>query len=843
MSVEYTKKTWYDGSEGGTPITAAELNRVETGIDDVVTQSNADKTNIDTHLAKKVNSSDGAHGLRYYNSELDYYDDTNEEWVEIQTGGGGADVIVPNPQYGSTASKDYSVGDYIYSVRGTLGTDILYVVTTPITRSDTLVVDTNIALSTDEGAEVFVANIVSGESGVPPYNIVGLVNSDGTVTRYGSSKDTSDIANRTLTNIQNTTTTEVEYRYQNTGKTFIADDWAYSNSKYITTETENNVVYALISEDGYTLTSKTATDLTTDTRYIYQNSISGAYFAFVEDAPSTYNIFYSTNLTTWTKVILSGSSGDYAQGNYWFDDMNVAKPISFELNGYTYIVISLAYAQEEQQGTTQDIKTAIIKVRTGTDFVVTNSNLLSFGVGVNTDCFYIDKSALGVVNKIILGTFYSTDGITYTKYTIPNSYEPRFATKINTTTFHIWCADYNDGQLRAYSTTDFSTFTQAYVVPSGTWLEHPEYFSYFNEEASVLLKDDIYFLLGTLADYEHDLFKSAIVSIPTDFDENDRNWCDLPNGVYKFNRHSSKATVYESENGTDYNILNMSPFTSEVGKALAILDVNSGGGSGASSADEVSYDNTTSHLSASNVQDAIDELADGSSSGDYEDLTNLPSINGVELLGNKVIGLLSTNIQVDSDKIGYDNTISGLSANNVKSAIDALKSAIPQNVGKGQSGTGTDSEIFNDYTHNTASGNGSHAEGGINTASGSYSHVEGYGNTASGNASHAGGASCVAATTDSFAHGMGVEVTSQFPASVFAIGKYNNTTPGGSEIFVVGNGSNSNNRSNILEVTDTALDVKGDVKHNGSNLITASTTDLTAGSSSLTTGNIYLVYE
>ncbi len=89
MSVEYTKKTWYDGSEGGTPITAAELNRVETGIDDVVTQSNADKTNIDTHLAKKVNSSDGAHGLRYYNSELDYYDDTNEEWVEIQTGGGG----------------------------------------------------------------------------------------------------------------------------------------------------------------------------------------------------------------------------------------------------------------------------------------------------------------------------------------------------------------------------------------------------------------------------------------------------------------------------------------------------------------------------------------------------------------------------------------------------------------------------------------------------------------------------------------------------------------------------------------------------------------------------------
>ena len=86
MSVEYTKKTWYDGSEGGTPITAAELNRVETGIDDVVTQSNADKTKIDNHMASKVNSSSGAHGLRYYDDKFSYYDEINEEWVDAETG-------------------------------------------------------------------------------------------------------------------------------------------------------------------------------------------------------------------------------------------------------------------------------------------------------------------------------------------------------------------------------------------------------------------------------------------------------------------------------------------------------------------------------------------------------------------------------------------------------------------------------------------------------------------------------------------------------------------------------------------------------------------------------------
>lgn len=36
-----------------------------------------------------------------------------------------------------------------------------------------------------------------------------------------------------------------------------------------------------------------------------------------------------------------------------------------------------------------------------------------------------------------------------------------------------------------------------------------------------------------------------------------------------------------------------------------------GGGGGASSADDVSYDNTTSGISATNVQDAIDEIAQG----------------------------------------------------------------------------------------------------------------------------------------------------------------------------------------------------------------------------------------
>lgn len=90
-------------------------------------------------------------------------------------------------------------------------------------------------------------------------------------------------------------------------------------------------------------------------------------------------------------------------------------------------------------------------------------------------------------------------------------------------------------------------------------------------------------------------------------------------------------------------------------------------------ADDITYDNTTSGLTATNVQNALDELANGSGgTSDYPDLTNKPSINGVQLLGNKVIGLLSGNIQVGADKIGFNNTSSGLSSANVQTALVEL---------------------------------------------------------------------------------------------------------------------------------------------------------------------------
>lgn len=69
----------------------------------------------------------------------------------------------------------------------------------------------------------------------------------------------------------------------------------------------------------------------------------------------------------------------------------------------------------------------------------------------------------------------------------------------------------------------------------------------------------------------------------------------------------------------------------------------------------------------------------------------------------------------------------------------ATKAEIDGIGGVGKPGEGKDAEIFNDYTNNQATGEGSHAEGLATTASSLCSHAEGSASKASGNISHAEG--------------------------------------------------------------------------------------------------------
>lgn len=146
---------------------------------------------------------------------------------------------------------------------------------------------------------------------------------------------------------------------------------------------------------------------------------------------------------------------------------------------------------------------------------------------------------------------------------------------------------------------------------------------------------------------------------------------------------------------------------------------------------------------------------------------------------------------------------------------------LPEMSAIGAEGTGANAEIFNDYLGNDASGEYSHAEGRLTTASGrqshaegyqtiasgrrshaegyyttadgNYSHAEGYYTTASGQSSHAEGDQAIASGHVSHAEGFRITAASDYQ---HVQGKYNVTDDANLYAHIVGNGSNTDYRSN-----------------------------------------------
>lgn len=113
---------------------------------------------------------------------------------------------------------------------------------------------------------------------------------------------------------------------------------------------------------------------------------------------------------------------------------------------------------------------------------------------------------------------------------------------------------------------------------------------------------------------------------------------------------STVTGLVGSVNTINSLIGNGEPTTSDktlIGAINEIYGMITGGGGGAEiQAQNVVYDNTTSGLTATDVQSAIDELASGSGG------------------------------TVDADDVTYNNTSSGMTASNVQDAIDELNSSI-----------------------------------------------------------------------------------------------------------------------------------------------------------------------
>ena len=113
---------------------------------------------------------------------------------------------------------------------------------------------------------------------------------------------------------------------------------------------------------------------------------------------------------------------------------------------------------------------------------------------------------------------------------------------------------------------------------------------------------------------------------------------------------------------------------------------------------------------------------------------------------------------------------------------------------------------------NIATGEKSHAEGEGTQAIGNFSHAEGLGTIAYANYSHAEGQDTIASGSHSHAEGLW---TIALADHQHVQGKYN-ITSSVPAAFIVGNGTDAENRSNLIHAAGNDVEITGSLKINGS---------------------------
>lgn len=177
-------------------------------------------------------------------------------------------------------------------------------------------------------------------------------------------------------------------------------------------------------------------------------------------------------------------------------------------------------------------------------------------------------------------------------------------------------------------------------------------------------------------------------------------------------------------------------------------------------------------------------------------------------------------IPTDADDISYDNTNSGLYASDVQNAIDEVAEDKMNNdnpkgtgsfsmnrkanttIGLRSVAEGNECEASGDYSYasgwgSEASGLVSFACGNFTEASGDYSHVEGSSTVASGDHSHAEGSSTVASGDNSHAEGYHTEAASD---NQHVSGRFNVVDTQNAYAEIIGNGTgNSPSNARTLD--------------------------------------------
>jgi hypothetical protein len=153
-----------------------------------------------------------------------------------------------------------------------------------------------------------------------------------------------------------------------------------------------------------------------------------------------------------------------------------------------------------------------------------------------------------------------------------------------------------------------------------------------------------------------------------------------------------------------------------------------------------------------------------------------------------------------------------------------------------------------------SSGQYSHAEGVATISSGTYSHSEGDGTESSGVGSHSEGQSTIASGGHSHAEGRETESFGEYSHSegwgTIAGGDYQhvqgqyNLSSTTQSAFIIGNGVDNSNRSNLVFAVGNQVDIYGDLNVTGTIFSTGSTqfistTGITISAVTLSTGTTY----
>jgi len=211
----------------------------------------------------------------------------------------------------------------------------------------------------------------------------------------------------------------------------------------------------------------------------------------------------------------------------------------------------------------------------------------------------------------------------------------------------------------------------------------------------------------------------------------------------------------------------------------------------------------------------------------------LTNIGPAKFIGNLIMssGVLSgSNATMNSQASKYSLS-NGLyvSASGIYSHAEGYQSIAS---GSYSHAEGRNAQSIGDYSHTEGGstityGDYSHAEGDATQAIGEYSHAEGRGAQAIGTGSHAEGHNTLASGNSSHAEGANTQAIGDSSHAegygTIAIGNYQhvqgafNITSSAEYAFIIGNGTDLNNESNLIFASGSEFQISGSLKVTGSN--------------------------